>query len=129
MTCKLCKEREANKKNTHYLSDGIIRSCLNLDGQDGNRNRAKGFYFDLSNDTAFIEFNFQQNTSVPKLEEALGRNPTEEEIERAKQIPFSVDYVFCAECENIFTVIESTFTNDILSKFRNSDLTDLQEVF
>jgi hypothetical protein len=125
MTCALCQEREANKKNTHYLTDGIIRSCLN---QDGSGEREKGFYFDLSNKSAFVEFNFQRETSIPKLEESLGREPTHEEIEKAKQIPFSVDYVFCSVCEDIFTSIESNFIDNILPKFRESDLNNNEEI-
>jgi nitrogen regulatory protein PII-like uncharacterized protein len=125
MTCALCQVREANKKNTHYLTDGIIRSCLN---QDGSGEREKGFYFDLSNNSAFVEFNFQRETSISKLEESLGRKPTDEEIENAKEIPFSVDYVFCSICENLFTSIESNFIENILPKFRESDLNDNEEI-
>lgn len=121
MTCALCKEREANKKNTHFLTDGIIRSCLNL---DGSKEREKGFYFDLSNDNAFIEFNFQRGTSIDKLKSSLGREVTDEEIEKAKSIPFSVDNVFCSVCENFFTDIESKFISEILPSFRNNDLAD-----
>ena len=120
MTCALCKEREANKKNTHFLTDAIIRSCLNL---EGSKEREKGFYFELSNDNAFIGFNFQRGTSVDKLKSSLGRDVTDEEIEKAKSIPFSVDYVFCSVCESIFTEIENKFINDILSGFRDTDLT------
>ncbi len=120
MTCALCKEREANKKNTHFLTDGIIRSCLNL---EGSKEREKGFYFDLSNDNAFIEFKFQRETSVDKLISSLGRDVTNEEIEKAKSIPFSVDNVFCSVCESIFTKIESKFINEILPVFRDTDLT------
>lgn len=57
MICALCKNREADKKNTHYLTDGIIRSCLN---QDGSGDREKGFYFDLSNKSSYVEFNFKE---------------------------------------------------------------------
>jgi len=125
MICALCQEREANKKNTHYLTDGIIRSCLN---QDGSGEREKGFYFDLSNNSAFVEFNFQRETSIPKLEESLGREATDEEIENAKEIPFSVDYVFCSVCEDLFTSIESDFIDNILPRFRESDLNDNEEI-
>ena len=37
--CKLCLEREANKKNNHYLTDEIIRNCLKL---EGSKERDKG---------------------------------------------------------------------------------------
>lgn len=120
MICELCKKREANKKNTHYLTDSIIRTCLN---QDGSNERETGFYFDISNNTPFVDFNFQRGTSVTKLEESLGRPATDEEIEKARDIPFSVDYVFCSLCEAIFTMIETSFVDRYLYDFRENDLT------
>lgn len=128
MKCALCIDNEANKTNTHYLSDAIIRSCLNLDGLDGNKNREKGFYFDISNSSAFVEFNFQRATSIPRLEEALGRKPTDEEINQAMQIPFSVDYVFCKNCEDKFTAIENDFLNHILPRLRGQNLDGVLEI-
>ncbi|MEP7128661.1 MAG: hypothetical protein ABI729_07330, partial [Chitinophagales bacterium] len=125
MICTLCQKSEANKKNTHYLTDGIIRNCLNLDGHNG---RERGFYFDLSNSKTFVEFNFQRATSIEKLESSLGRPITDEEIEKAKATPYSVDYVFCTECEDIFTAIEDRFISEILPKFRSANLSDIEKV-
>lgn len=122
MQCALCQRVEANKKNTHYLTDAIIRSCLN---EGGSNEREKGYFFSMDNGTPFMEFNFQRATSQKKLEEGLGRQPTEKEIEKAKDIPYSVDNVFCSECENDFTNIETDFIDKILPKFRNSDLSDI----
>ena len=122
MKCALCKTNEADKKNTHYLTDGIIRSCLN---QDGSIEREKGYYFDISSFSPFVDFNFQRNTSVTRLEESLNRQPTEEEINKAKVIPFSVDFVFCSNCESLFTKIETQFIELILPKLRESDITGL----
>jgi hypothetical protein len=117
--CALCRKAEPDKTNTHYLTDAIIRTCLNHDGTNG---REQGLYFDVSSDSPFIDFNFQRGTSVTKLEERLGRSATEEEIEKAKQIPFSVDHVFCTNCEKIFTEIENKFTQNILAKHRSVNL-------
>lgn len=122
MLCALCQEREANKKNTHYLSDGIIRKCLNIGGTNA---RERGFYFDISNENPFVEFNFQRIDEV-NLEKALGRLPNEKELENARQIPFSVDHVFCDVCEKSFTEFESAFSATILPKLRNSDLTGIK---
>jgi hypothetical protein len=122
MTCALCNKKEANKKNTHYLTDAIIRTCLNLNGENV---RESGFYFDLSDDSIYSKFNFQRQTSVEKLTESLKREPTEDEIEAAKIVPFSVDNVFCNECEDIFSEIENIFLSNYLPAFRNSDLTDI----
>jgi len=115
----------ANKKNTHYLTDSIIRTCLNL---DGSNSREAGFYFDISNHTPFIDFNFQRGTSVDELEKSLGREATDDEIEKAKQIPFSVDYVFCSVCEDIFTSIEAPFVENILPQFRQNDLSGIEGI-
>jgi len=123
--CELCLTNKPDKKNTHYLTDGIIRSCLNL---EGSTEREKGFYFDISNDSAFVEFNFQRGTSVEKLEEALGRQTTESEIENAKTIPFSVDYVFCSSCETKFTQIETEFIENILPQLRGKNLENLESI-
>lgn len=125
MTCALCKEREADKKNTHFLTDGIIRSCLNL---DGSKEREKGFYFDLSNNNAFVEFNFQRGTSIDKLEASLGRQVSDDEIEKAKAIPFSVDNVFCSVCESYFTEIVNKFLAETLPKFRNTNLSEKDKI-
>ena len=124
MNCALCQEREANKKNTHYLSDGVIRKCLNI---GGTNDRERGYYFDISNGNPFVEFNFQRIDEV-NLEKGLGRAPTEEELENARQIPFSVDYVFCTICEKSFTEYESEFSNQIIPKLRNEDLTALSHL-
>ncbi len=121
MKCALCKDNEANKKNTHYLSDGIIRKCLNI---GGTNERERGFYFDISNGNPFVEFNFQRIDEF-NLEKAFGRQPTEEELEHARQIPFSVDFVFCNICEKKFTDSETNFSSRILPKLRDTDLSGI----
>jgi len=122
MKCALCLEREANKKNTHYLSDGIIRKCLNI---GGTNERERGYYFDISNGNPFVEFNFQR-IDAENLEKALGRAPTDEELENARQIPFSVDYVFCSVCEDLFTEFEGGFSSKILPKLREANLEEIE---
>lgn len=122
MICALCLDKEATKKNTHYLTDGVIRSCLNL---DGSNERERGFYFDLSSKAVGVEFNFQRETPTQELEKTFGRLPSDEEIDRAKQIPFSVDNIFCPSCENIFTNIETQFLQDTLPQFRDSILSEV----
>ncbi len=119
MKCALCKIADADKSNTHLLTDSIIRSCLNMDGAS---DREKGFYFDLSSNMSSIEYSFQRETSVDELEKRLGREPTDEEIERAKQNPYSVDNIFCTACEKIFTDVETSFTTNILPKLRTPNL-------
>lgn len=122
--CKFCQINEANKKNTHYLTDAIIRTALNI---EGSNNREKGLYFAIVSKNPFIEFNFQR-LDEQTIENTIGRKPTDEEIENAKKIPFSVDYIFCSECEKIFTNAETEFVEKILPKFRQNDLTGLRSI-
>ena len=70
MICALCKLEKEPKSNTHFLTDAIIRSSLNI---DGGKIRERGLYFSCSNDSPYIEFNFQRDTPVTKLEKAINR--------------------------------------------------------
>lgn len=60
--CALCKEEKEPKSNTHYLTDSIIRTCLN---ENGKNTREKGFFFDFSNPA--IHYGFQRNTNSEKF--------------------------------------------------------------
>ena len=126
MKCLFCKVREANKKNTHYLTDSIIRRALN---QDSSNERGQGSYFDFSTNKGTIEYNFQQVTSTINIEENLGRQATDEEIQSSKEhTEFSVNYLYCNVCENLFGEIENPFTDTVLPKFRDADLTGISEI-
>jgi hypothetical protein len=119
MICALCLEREADKRNTHYLSDSIIRTALNWEGSNG---RERGFYFTAETGNPFLNFNFQRSTPIDAVEQAFGRSADEQEIEHAKERLYSVDNVFCTDCEALFTEIEDHFCSGILPLFRNNDL-------
>lgn len=110
---------DADKANTHYLTDGIIRSCLN---EEGSNVREKGLMFNMSLNNNSIEPKFQRNTSQKAIYETLGREPNDLEIEEAKKVPYSVDYVFCSSCEKRFTAIEVAFLTEILPQLRGKDL-------
>lgn len=125
MKCKLCLKNEAKKKNTHYLTDSIIRLALN---EEGSNTREKGLYFDVSNNEEGIKFNFQRNTNSEKIIEEIKRELSEEELVSAKVIPYSVDFIFCSHCEEIFTKIETLFIANQLEKFRNNDLDDIEDI-
>jgi len=123
--CKFCQENPADKKNTHYLTDAIIRSSLN---ENGSNVREKGVMFNISTSRNDIEFRFQRATSQKAITEILGREPLESEIENALSVPFSVDYVFCSKCEDRFTAIEKQFLDNIIPKLRGRDFTGISEI-
>lgn len=117
--CALCLERKPKKKNTHYLTDSIIKTALNEEGSDV---REKGSYFNMSDNVYFTDYNFQRKTSGDEFEKVLGRLPNDEEIKKSKAgNPYSVDGVFCKGCEDIFSSIESPFIDKFLSTFRDND--------
>jgi hypothetical protein len=117
--CALCKKNKPDKKNTHFLTDAIIRPCLN---EDGSNEREKGFYYDISTGKMDTEFNFQRGATEATFLKEMGRLPTDEENKKARVIPFSVDYIFCTDCENKFTKIEDAFTKKFLPEFREKNM-------
>lgn len=123
--CKLCQEKPADKTNTHYLTDGVIRNCLN---EEGSNVREKALTFNISFHKDSIEARFQRNTSQKGILKTFGREASEEEIREAKKALFSVDYIFCSKCEKKFTNIEAPFLNDVLPRLRGKDFTGQQEL-
>lgn len=124
-TCALCGNNIAGKKNTHYLTDMIIRKCLN---HDGGKDREKGSCFAVSPSTISVNYHFQRGVPPEIIEGIIGRSSTDEEILQERIIPFSVDYVFCSDCEDIFSGIETNFSNRILPKFRKKTPHNTEEV-
>lgn len=118
--CALCLTNTADDTNTHYLTDSVIRRCLN---EEGSKIRAKTSSYeitlDLDDKTYSKKYKFGQKTSQKSIEEALNRSPTDEEIEEAKKTDkHAVDYVFCRQCEKMMAdEIESPFAS-IMNKFR-----------
>ena len=118
-TCALCKNRIADKKNTHYLTDAVIRSCFDPEGRSSNKYREMGSYYDVSSNTPALHFGFQRNTSDRIIREKLGRDPTYDEIKEAEHNPYAVDDMFCEDCEDRFGKIEKPFVEKIWPKIKN----------
>ncbi|WP_264538053.1 hypothetical protein [Flavobacterium sp. N1736] len=125
MKCKLCLLEKKPKSNTHYLSDFIIKTALN---EDGVNTRSKGIYWGIDSRKIVVDFKFQQEASPKKLEDLLQRKTTQIENKNAENnIDFTVSDAFCKECEDIFSKIETEFVNNVIAKFRNSNLQNLVE--
>lgn len=116
--CPFCEKKvkkEKFKDNTHYLTDGIIRSALNF---DSSNERGRGVIFAGGDDQGYIKVKFQQN-ATEAFEKVVGREATNPEIEEAKSTPdFSVDKIFCKDCEDKFGKIETKFQDDISKRLR-----------
>ena len=126
MKCKLCHLEKKPKCNSHYLTDFIIRTALN---EDGSNERGKGSYWSIDPEKPTVDYKFQQEISVAKLENILGRQSTEEEnLDAEKNIDFTVSDSFCKQCEDIFTDIENEFAQKIIQKFRNTNLSGIGHI-
>lgn len=119
--CNLCGAIKPLKSNTHYLTDAIIRPCLNSIGAKG---REKGLFFDISTNQTFLTPHFQRETNIDKIVEVYGREPNADEIEETRsKRAYSVDNVFCSDCEAKFTSIENVFLRNI-EKFKTGKFSD-----
>jgi len=121
----MCQDNPADKTNTHYLTDGVIRTCLN---EEGVNIREKGLMFNISLDKNSIEAKFQRNTSQKAIKQMFGRDASDSEIDDAKKVPFSVDHFFCSACEKRFTEIEEYFLKEILPQLRGNDFDGKTEI-
>ncbi len=123
--CKLCNEKKVAKGNTHFLSDFIIRTALNL---GGSNERNTGEYFGLDTGKETVDYTYQQISSE-HIEEVLGRPATDDEIDAAiAKRDFAVDDSFCQECEDKFKLIEEEFASTLITEFRETDLTDVEAI-
>jgi len=104
------------------ITDALIRPFLN---EVGILKRGYGSMFGMVSGQKASEYRFERNTSPEKIKCILNREPTEEEIERAKSNYFAADNVFCPSCETAMGErIESPFIEDVLnSKLRFQVLT------
>ncbi|WP_073246532.1 hypothetical protein [Maribacter aquivivus] len=126
MKCKLCGLDKVPKSNTHYLTDFVIRTALN---EDGSKLRGKGSYWSIDPNKATVDYKFQQEISIPNLENLLGRQSTEEEnLDAEENIDFTVSDSFCQQCEDIFTKIEDEFASKIIQKFRDTNLNGIDQI-
>lgn len=124
--CKLCNLYKLPKPNTHYLSDFLIKTALN---DEGSSKRGRGIYWGIDTSKSVVDFKFQTDAPIMKLEKLLGRSTTDVENYDARyNIDFAVSDSFCKSCEDIFTKIENDFNNQLLSKFRVDNLTGVNKI-
>lgn len=107
-TCLLCKKPDPNKTGSHIIPNFLIQSSF-AEGKSKGRGNELIFRVSVTADFLF------GRTSQEKIENAIGRPPTEEEIDKntAEPIPYIKDYIFCKNCEDRLGVIESLYSNVI----------------
>lgn len=102
--CRICKEREATKKNSHQLPS-FLAVMVSSDGAY-KRGKEMMFTFDKYHTNVYAH-----ELSSTEWENTFG-NLTEERIKQISINPVSEDYVFCPQCEKMLAdYLESPYSN------------------
>ena len=107
-TCRLCKVNPANQTGSHIFTYSLIKSAIN---EVGETVRGKELTFGISS-TEFFSFYFGQKLQPETIEDIIGKEISEEDIE-ANANPFTIDNIVCTKCERLFTPVEDYFFNNI----------------
>ena len=105
--CRLCKQEEATKKNSHILPHFLIKTVIN---KGGSKQRDYELTFSFSQNE-FTDLYFGRNITLETIEQYKGRELTDEELEQ--QNPFSQDYLFCPSCEAYFGLLEDYYSKEV----------------
>ena len=108
--CTICKEREANKTNSHLISDFIVKMVASVDGEPS---RDKGLLYEFLL-KGIIEIMIPRGVSPEVLEESFG-NLKETVLCGGYRTIVAKDYIFCSECEKrLGKFLESPYANTLV---------------
>ena len=99
--CIIC-EREANETGSHIAPASLIKNCV------GKHYKEESYEIDVKKATVDVFF---------------GRDNLKNTSPVIKSKPHKRDYILCKECESKLAVIESKFSVEFLSKFREDKYT------
>lgn len=114
--CKLCKSHAANQTGSHIIPFFLIKSLVNENPQD-KRDKEQSFKISSSQ---LVSFYMGRNLSPEKIGGLLGRELTDEEIQKNLN-HYTCDNVLCSFCEKRLQIIESRFSNVVYTKIKNSN--------
>jgi hypothetical protein len=109
--CKLCQEREANQTGSHIIPFFLLKSLVNEDVKD-KRDKETSFKVSSSD---LVSFYMGRNLSPDKIEGLLGRELTDEEIQKNLN-HYTCDNILCSFCEKRLQIIESQFNDLVYTK-------------
>lgn len=114
--CELCKQNKADKKGSHIIPNFLIQSSFAENGKEGRGNE---LIFPVS---VTSDFRFGRNVLPERIHQAIGRELSDEEIEKnvTTPIPYVKDYFLCTNCEKRLGIIETLYA-DAISKANASD--------
>lgn len=107
--CTICKEREANKTNSHLIPDFLVKIVASVDGEP---NRDKELLFEFFSEGK-IETMITRGVSPFVLEEIFG-NLLEAVLDGGYRTIVAKDYIFCSECEKMLSeYLESPYAETL----------------
>lgn len=114
--CELCKQNKADKKGSHIIPNFLIQSSFAENGKEGRGNE---LIFPIN---IISDFRFGRNVLPERIHQAIGRELSDEEIEKnvKNPIPYVKDYFLCTNCEKRLGVIETLYA-DAISKANTID--------
>ena len=113
MTCKFCKNKEADQTGAHIFNFALIREIYN---PKDNKQRGKEIVYGISTKD-FLEVYFGNGIQPEQIQEVKGTDLTDEEIEKNNN-PFTVDNTWCRKCEGKFKILEDYFMDNFYLKLR-----------
>lgn len=99
--CIIC-DREANETGSHIAPASLIKNCV------GKHYKEESYEIDVKKATVDVYF---------------GQDNLKNTSPEIKPNPYKRDYILCKECESKLAVIESKFSVEFLSKFREDKYT------
>jgi len=102
--CLLCKNAPADKTNSHIIPFFLIKTLVNEEGKTG---RDKEVSFQIGSDNTDVYFG--RSVSTDAINETLGRDLTEEDIEKNIN-HYTQDNFLCSNCEKRLSYLESYYS-------------------
>ena len=106
--CKLCLSNLADKKGSHVISQFLIQSMVNDEGQQG-RDKEVGFAIG-----EYIETYFGRSVSPDTITQILGRDINKQELVQNSNL-YTRDFFLCTQCENKLSYLEDYYSKNGLS--------------
>lgn len=119
--CMLCRKSPADKTGSHMVPHFLIAKVFSYDGST-NRDKVMVNVDNLAE--GYNEHYFGAQVYGDAISEVLGRELTDEEVEEEiqKTNALTLDYVFCKECEDRFSIIESYYADILNGKIKDYPL-------
>lgn len=114
MKCKLCKDNNASSIASHIFTHSFIKPMINP--VDESR-RGYGTSLKLSS-SKFLEIFFERRVNNERVNEVLGRELTDEEIDNLVD-HYAVKYILCTTCESKLERIENYFNENVFNDLFN----------